>query len=774
MDTAIGAVGSFGAADTAGTTTVLVANRGEIAVRIMRTLRRLHLRSVAIHSDGDPDAPHVRAADTAVRVGGPGLADSYLNKAAIIEAALATGASMIHPGYGFLAENTAFARDCAAAGLVFVGPPPEAIDAMGDKIRAKATVAAAGVPLLPGFAEDPARPMNDAELQRAAAGVGYPLLLKPSAGGGGKGMRLVRAPDELAAAAAAARREAAAAFGDATLLVERFVEHPRHIEVQVLADTHGNVVHLGERECSLQRRHQKIVEEAPSPLLTPDQRSAMGQAAVAAAKACGYVGAGTVEFIVRTDTPDAQTRSGQAAGPEPGNGDGQAPGGSPAPREAGRAALPPRVPSLRTAGGLDYSFLEMNTRLQVEHPVTEAVVTVGGRRGIDLVELQLRIARGEPLPFSQEDIGWSGHAVESRVYAEDPERGFLPTGGRVLLLAEPEGTDVRVDSGIDDRTEITSAYDPMLAKVITWGPDRSAALDRMDTALADYTLLGCVSNVAFLRRLLRRPEVVAGDLSTDLTERLRPDLVPSAEDGIPAVLYAAAALDHQLGLEPGGPLADRFDVPDGWRIGEPAWTAWRLRSPGHGPAVVRVRRRTPPDAPLGPCTTGPGIGYTVRVGDAAAVPAHASRSADGRSLTVSFGGRTVTYSRAADDGGLWLGRAGAAWRFAHEPAFAPSRGTARIGDGSVRSPMPGTVLAVPVEEGQHVTAGTPVVVVEAMKMEHAVPAPLDGVVTRLEVRTGQSVAMDMLLAAIIPEPEPGGGPVTAAAESTESAKEPGH
>ncbi|MFC4561655.1 biotin carboxylase N-terminal domain-containing protein [Nocardiopsis mangrovi] len=748
-----------------GPPTVLVANRGEIAVRIMRTLRRLGMRSVAIHGDGDAEARHVRAADTAVRVGGAALADSYLNGAAIIAAAHASGATMVHPGYGFLSENAGFARACADAGLVFVGPPPEAIDAMGDKIRAKATVAAAGVPLLPGFAErrpgdadDPAGagdgttdagdgapgpvaaagPMDDGALARAAEQVGYPLLIKPSAGGGGKGMRLVRAPGELAAAAAAARREAAAAFGDATLLVERFVEQPRHIEVQVLADAHGGVVHLGERECSLQRRHQKIVEEAPSPLLTPAQRSAMGEAAVAAAKACGYVGAGTVEFIVR------------GSGPEP-----------------------------------EYAFLEMNTRLQVEHPVTEAVVAIGGRRGIDLVELQLRIAQGEPLPFSQADIGMSGHAVESRVYAEDPAQDFLPTGGRVLLLEEPGGEGVRVDSGIETGTEVTSAYDPMLAKVVAWGADRRAALERMDTALAGYTLLGCGTNVAFLRRLLRHPDVVAGDLTTGLTERARPGLVagPGTADAPgERELDAAAAADHQLGLEPAGPAADRFDIPDGWRIGGRAWTTWRLRTPRRDIVSVRVRRAAaagaaPPagtgagrSGVLGHQGDGAGAGpvgpldYEVSVAGADPVRVRAARSADGRALTVSVDGRTTRYARARDGADLWLGSAGSAWRFHEEPAVAPTRGSAQAGDGSLRSPMPGTVLAVAVEEGQHVTAGTPVVIVEAMKMEHAITAPVDGVVTRLDARAGRAVAMDALLATIAPV-SPGSSDVPAHAET---------
>lgn len=685
-----------------GAHTVLVANRGEIAVRIIRTLRRLALRAVAVHSDADADAPHVRAADAALRV------PDYLDAAAIIEAALAAGASMVHPGYGFLAENASFARACAAAGLVFVGPPPEAVETMGDKIRAKRTAAAAGVPLLPGFAETPGRPMSDAELAEAAARVGYPLLLKPSAGGGGKGMRLVRRPADLAEAAAAARREARSAFGDATLLAERFVERPRHIEVQILADAHGNVVHLGERECSLQRRHQKIVEEAPSPLLTPDRRAAMGKAAVAAARACGYVGAGTVEFVV------------PAAG----------------------SAVP--------GTAADHFFLEMNTRLQVEHPVTEAVATIRGERGIDLVEAQLRLALGEALPFTQDDVSWSGHAVECRIYAEDPARGFLPTGGRVLLLDEPAGPGVRVDSGIAEGTEVTSAYDPMLAKVVAWDRDRAGALRRADAALARYTLLGCGVNTAFLRALLARPEVAAGDLSTELTERLRPELAAGGQAG--EEVLAAAALDRQLGLRPAAGTANRFAVPDGWRLGAPAWTVWRLRPAGGDAVTVRVRAE--PGAP---------DRFQVRLGDGEPVPATAARSADGRGLHVVLGGRAHRYARAAAGRDLWLGRDGTAWHIREETRTAPLRRTAAPADGAVRSPMPGTVLAVPVAPGDTVRAGQTVAVVEAMKMEHPVTAPCDGTVAELRARPGQSVVLDALLAVVTPA----SGPERSAPTATE-------
>ncbi|MBB5435534.1 biotin carboxylase N-terminal domain-containing protein [Nocardiopsis composta] len=699
---------------------VLVANRGEIAVRIIRTLRRLGMRSVAVHGDGDAGARHVREADTAVRLGGAALADSYLNGPAIVEAARASGASMVHPGYGFLSENAEFARLCTAAGLVFVGPPPEAIEAMGDKIRAKAAVAAAGVPLLPGFAEEPGAPLDDGELAAAAEKAGYPLLIKPSAGGGGKGMRLVRSAEELAGAAAAARREARAAFGDATLLVERYVERPRHIEVQVLADGHGTVLHLGERECSLQRRHQKIVEEAPSPLVDPALRAAMGEAAVAAAKACGYVGAGTVEFIVQGG-----------------------PGG----------AAP------------EYAFLEMNTRLQVEHPVTEEAVAIRGRRGIDLVELQLRVALGEPLPFGQADVELTGHAVECRIYAEDPARDFLPTGGTVLRLDEPAGEHVRVDSGLDEGTEVTSAYDPMLAKVVTWAPDRASALHRASAALAGYTLLGCGTNVAFLRRLLAHPAVAAGDLSTDLTEQVRPELVPSPEHAVPEEVYAAAALDHQLGLEPEGAGADPFAVPSGWRVGGREWTTWRLRAPGREPVAVDVHRLGPAEPAAAP---GAVRRYRVRVDGAEPAEAAAARSADGRTLTVALAGRTERYARAAHGGELWLGSAGAAWSFSDAPSVAPMRGSAAADEGPLRSPMPGTVLAVPVAVGDEVRAGAPIVVVEAMKMEHSVASPIDGTVAHLAVRPGDAVAMDAVLATIAPAgadapaPAPPGGAGSAA------------
>ncbi|MFD5142555.1 acetyl/propionyl/methylcrotonyl-CoA carboxylase subunit alpha [Streptomyces sp. NPDC058401] len=512
--------------------TVLVANRGEIAVRVIRTLRELGIRSVAVFSDADADARHVREADTAVRIGPAAAAESYLSVERLLDAARRTGAEAVHPGYGFLAENAAFAAACADAGLAFIGPPASAISLMGDKIRAKETVKAAGVPVVPGSSGSG---LSDAELVAAAEEIGMPVLLKPSAGGGGKGMRLVRDSALLGEEIAAARREAKSSFGDDTLLVERWVDRPRHIEIQVLADAHGNVVHLGERECSLQRRHQKVIEEAPSVLLTPELRASMGAAAVEAARSCGYVGAGTVEFIV--------------------------PGGDPS----------------------SYFFMEMNTRLQVEHPVTELIT------GLDLVEQQLRVAAGAELGFGQSEVRLTGHAIEARVCAEDPARGFLPSGGMVLALSEPSGGPVRTDSGLAAGVDTGSTYDPMLSKVIAYGPDRAAALRVLRGALADTVILGVQTNTGFLRRLLAHPDVVSGDLDTGLVERDLSQLLP---DGVPDEVYAAAALLANRGSAQDGPKGwvDPFDAATGWRLGgTPAWTVHHFRLPGQDPVTLRTR-----------------------------------------------------------------------------------------------------------------------------------------------------------------------------------------
>ncbi|MGW2282470.1 ATP-binding protein [Streptomyces sp. NPDC001770] len=641
--------------------TVLVANRGEIAVRVIRTLRALGVRSVAVFSDADADARHVREADTAVRIGPAPAAQSYLSVPALLEAARRTGAGAVHPGYGFLAENAGFARACAEAGLVFIGPPADAISLMGDKIRAKETVAAAGVPIVPGSSGSG---LTDAQLADAARGIGMPVLLKPSAGGGGKGMRLVHDASLLAEEIAGARREATASFGDDTLLVERWIERPRHIEIQVLADAHGNVVHLGERECSLQRRHQKVIEEAPSVLLDAETRAAMGEAAVRAARSCGYVGAGTVEFIV--------------------------PGGDPS----------------------AYCFMEMNTRLQVEHPVTELIT------GLDLVEWQLRVASGEHLPYTQTDITFTGHAVEARVCAEDPARGFLPSGGTVLALDEPAGGGVRTDSGLSEGTEVGSLYDPMLSKVIAYGPDRTTALGRLRAALADTVILGVPTNAGFLRRLLAHPAVVAGELDTGLVEREAAGLVP---EGVPEEVYAAAAAVRAEALAPvpdAHGWTDPFSVPSGWRTGgAPAPLAFPLRVAGQEPVV----REAPPGAAVGPDR-----------------------------VTVELDGVVHRFRRA----GQWLGRDGDTWQVRdHDPVEASLSGAARAGADALAAPMPGTVTVVKVAVGDAVSAGQALLVVEAMKMEHVISAPHAGTVTGLDVSPGATVTMDQVLAVVAPDTE---------------------
>lgn len=649
--------------------TVLIANRGEIAVRVIRTLRRLGVRSAAVFSDADADARHVREADTAVRV------ENYLSIDEQLRAAARTGAQAVHPGYGFLAENAAFAQACTDAGLVFIGPPASAIQLMGDKIRAKATVLEAGVPVVPGSSGSG---LTDTQLIGEAQKIGMPVLLKPSAGGGGKGMRLVRDETLLGDEIAAARREARGSFGDDTLLVERWIDRPRHIEIQVLADAHGNVVHLGERECSLQRRHQKVIEEAPSVLLDEATRAAMGEAAVQAARSCGYVGAGTVEFIVPGADPSA------------------------------------------------YCFMEMNTRLQVEHPVTELIT------GLDLVEWQLRVAAGEHLPFGQEGVTLTGHAVEARICAEDPARGFLPSGGTVLSLHEPQGDGVRTDSGLAEGTEIGSLYDPMLSKVIAYGPDRATALRKLRAALAGTVTLGVATNAGFLRRLLAHPEVVSGVLDTGLVEREVGSLI-SPE--VPPEVYAAAALLRQAALLPASDATtwtDPFSAADGWRLGsEPAWTTHHLRVPGHEPLAVRVR------------------GNEVRVGDAPAVPARLVT--DGGRGVLHWDGATHSFHHA----GAWLGRDGDSWHVAdHDPVAAALSGSAGAGGtGALTAPMPGTVTVVKVATGDEVTAGQSLLVVEAMKMEHVITAPHDGTVTEIDVTPGSTVAMDQVLAVVTPREE---------------------
>lgn len=663
----------------ASMTRVLVANRGEIALRVMRTLLRLGIESVAVFADDERDAPHVRFADRAEHLAGP---LGYLDVDSVVGAAVRSGAAAVHPGYGFLSENPALARACAASGVIFIGPPPEAIELMGDKINAKRAVAAAGVPVVPGR-DEPG--LDDDALAAAALEIGLPVLLKPSAGGGGKGMRRVDDRSALGAEIAAARREARRAFGDDTLLVERYVTSPRHIEVQVFADRFGTTVALGERECSLQRRHQKIVEEAPSPLLDDALRDRIAARAVATAKACGYVGAGTVEFIVSAERPD------------------------------------------------EFWFMEMNTRLQVEHPVTEMVL------GVDLVEWQLRVAGGEPLPWDPDRPPRpAGHAVEARVYAEDPARGFLPSSGPVLSLALPHDREgIRVDSALETGGRVGTRYDPMIAKVVAWGEDRTGALARLREALAGTAVLGLATNTGFLHRLLASQEVVAGRLDTGLVERLAPTL---ADSPLPDEVVIAAALFERMGDRPAGSGAGPWDLGDGWRLGEaaPRITEWDMGGlpPGSAPVEVRL-----------------GAGWAELDGGARRTARAWAGPEAGRAV-AEVDGSAVRYLWARDGDRFWLAAGGRTWSVELARQTVDRRGGVAAGNGAVSSPMPGTVLAVHVGAGTAVTTGQPLVSVEAMKMEHVVTAPFDGTVATVEVRPGQAVRLDQLLATVEKGEEP--------------------
>ncbi len=641
---------------------VLIANRGEIAVRVARTLRRLGIESVAVFSDADADAPHVRAADRAVRIGPASAAESYLSIERVLDAARAAGADAIHPGYGFLSERPDFARACAEAAITFIGPSAEAMGLLGDKVAAKDAAVAAGVPVVPGLQ---GAALTDEEIVAWVADQQLPLLLKAAAGGGGKGMRVVATREELPDALAAARREARAAFGDDRLLVERYLQRPRHIEIQVIADQHGTVLHLGERECSLQRRHQKVIEEAPSPVVGPELRARMGEAAVALARSCGYTGAGTVELIADREDPS------------------------------------------------QFFFLEMNARLQVEHPVTEAIT------GLDLVELQLRVAAGEPLGFAQEDVRLDGHAIEARLYAEDPANGFLPSTGRVVVCREPSG--VRIDSGIAEGSEVTSNYDPMLAKLIAHGPDRAAALDRLSRALTDLRVLGPTTNAAYLRALLDRPEVRAGELDTGLVERLGDEIAPPAPDpALPALALVALLTSAPIGDDP-------WSTPDGWRLGpSPAEAFMRLAGPdGEAEAVAR------PDGDGG-----------WMLGDGAV----GGRAADGTLVLASAADGVARSVEVHPDGdAVWLVDDGVPTRFA---PLADEASRDAAASGSLEAPMPGVVIDVRTAPGETVAAGDVLVVLESMKMELSVASPGDGEVAEVHVAAGDRVTQGQVLVAL--------------------------
>jgi 3-methylcrotonyl-CoA carboxylase alpha subunit len=643
---------------------LLVANRGEIAVRIFKTARQMGLRTLAVFSEADRDAMHVRVADEAYPIGPAAARESYLAGDKIIEAALRGGADAIHPGYGFLAENAEFAEAVAAAGLVFIGPPAAAIRAMGSKSAAKALMQQAGVPLVPGYhGADQA----DAVLSDAAAKIGFPVLIKASAGGGGKGMKVVTQAADFAAELASARREAKAAFGDATVLIERYLTRPRHIEVQIFADTHGNIIHLFERDCSVQRRHQKVIEEAPGPGLTQARREAMGATAIAAARAVGYVGAGTVEFIAEGD---------------------------------------------------EFYFMEMNTRLQVEHPVTEAIT------GEDLVAWQINIARGEALPKTQEQMRITGHAVEARLYAEDPDKGFLPQTGHVTHLRFPSG--VRVDQGVASGDDVTHHYDPMIAKIIAHGADRASALEQLAAALRATEIVGPTTNRKLLNRILTHPAFAAGDIDTGFIARNHDVLfAPASVDWPRAFALAALAImardAKKMRRDPADPfspwaLAGAFvpNLPARGEIvlalGEERCTIVSETVPG-GCTLVIEGRRFDTQAEL-------------------AVDGTLNARLDGVRLAarVIFSGPRVTLYWGGED-----------ISFLEIDPRESDTGDSPGGE-KLTAPMPGTVIALLVRAAEHVVKGAPLVVVEAMKMEHVIKAPHDGIVAKINVSVGEVVA----------------------------------
>jgi len=660
---------------------LLIANRGEIACRVATTARRLGIATVAVYSDADATARHVRLCDEALRIGPAAPRESYLRAELILAAARASGAQAVHPGYGFLSENDGFAQACADAGVAFIGPPPSAIRAMGLKAESKRLMEAAGVPLVPGYHgadQDPAL------LKREAARIGYPVLIKASAGGGGKGMRVVESEAEFDAALASCRREAAASFGNDAVLVERYVKRPRHIEIQVFADTHGRCVHLFERDCSVQRRHQKVLEEAPAPGMAEARRAEMGAAAVAAAQAVGYVGAGTVEFISEQD---------------------------------GR-----------------FYFMEMNTRLQVEHPVTEAIT------GLDLVEWQLRVASGEPLPRTQAELKIHGHAIEARVCAENAEAGFLPSIGRLDVLRWPahvaftrnadgegfhDAAPVRVDTGVEEGDTITPHYDPMVAKLIVWGEDRAQALARLDAALAATHIVGPHTNAAFLRRVVHSASFATADLDTGLIERERTALftVPEAS----AELAAAAWFAQQLAQAPADAVADPWSRPDGWRMAGAATRRVRLAVDEQ---VFDAALRQERDGSFGLAIERDGL-------MAAAQPFATAALGDDRH-ELQLGLRRFTAAVYPVHGGLAVFAEGAALRVhAVDPLAAV--GDASAHGGGVTAPMPGKVIAFHAQPGERVKRGQPLAVMEAMKMEHTLHAPGDGVVRALRFAPGEQV-----------------------------------
>jgi 3-methylcrotonyl-CoA carboxylase alpha subunit len=649
---------------------ILIANRGEIACRVIKTARRLGIATVAVYSEADANARHVRLADEAVLIGPPAARQSYLVAQKILDAAKATGAQAVHPGYGFLSENDAFAEACAAAGIVFIGPPASAIRAMGSKSAAKALMAQAGVPLTPGYHGDNQDPLF---LQAQASQIGFPVLIKASAGGGGKGMRRVDKAEDFAAALASCQREAKNAFGDQQVLVEKYVLRPRHIEIQVFGDTHGHCVYLFERDCSVQRRHQKVLEEAPAPGMTLERRAAMGQAAVEAAKAVGYVGAGTVEFIAHQD-------------------------GS-------------------------FYFMEMNTRLQVEHPVTEMIT------GLDLVEWQLRVAAGEPLPLRQDQLAIDGHSIEARIYAEDPDKGFLPSTGRLLHLAPPpESEHVRVDTGVEQGDSITPHYDPMIAKLIVWDSDRPKALARMRQALAQYRVVGVANNVEFLSRLVSVPSFANADLDTALIEREQANLFP-VKAAVPDEVWLLAAL-AELQREAAEAHAAAADAPDRdspWRTLD----GWRLN--GSASRVIQLRHGDQQQAVTVQMARG---GHELAV-DCRGVFVRGTAGPNGQ-LHAQLGERRVTATVVVSAERRHVFFEGRAWPLVLVSTLQAG-GSGDDVEGGLKAPMPGKVITLIAEPGAQVEKGAPLLVLEAMKMEHTISAPRRGRVKAFRCAPGDQV-----------------------------------
>jgi len=660
---------------------ILIANRGEIACRVARTARRMGIHTIAVYSDADAGALHVAACDEAHRLGPAPARESYLRSDRIIEIAVSSGAQAVHPGYGFLSENEAFATAAAAAGLVFVGPPPAAIRAMGSKSESKSIMARAGVRLVPGYH---GADQDDALLAREADGVGYPVLIKASAGGGGKGMRIVERAADFAAALASARREAKAGFGDDKMLLEKYLQEPRHIEMQVFADTRGHCVHLFERDCSVQRRHQKVLEEAPAPGMTRERRAEMGAAAMAAAQAIGYVGAGTVEFIVD------------------------------------KAGL--------------FHFMEMNTRLQVEHPVTEMIT------GLDLVEWQLRVAAGEPLPLAQDALDIYGHAIEARIYAEDPERGFLPSIGRIAYLAAPSVSEfVRIDTGVRAGDEITQFYDPMIAKLVVWGEDRASALRQLRESLANYQIAGVTTNIPFLQRVVAHPDFANARLDTGLISRHQAQLLAPPAAPSPQVLAVAAIGEFLRLVDDAAQHArtsqDRFSP---WHAVDPWW----LNSASHAIAFAYSALGVTYDVSLQPKGDDILVTVTGVTGPDTVLAASASKLGDDLAIVLDGVRHAATVVPLSSHRYVFL--AGRLTKLTLADPLAHAAVDEHRG-GHLTAPMSGTIVAVLVRAGDAVAKGAPLIIVEAMKMEHTIAAPVAGTVRAVHYRQGDQVSEGVAL-----------------------------